>query len=399
MKHLKSYRIVYLTPATFPSRSAKSIHIMKMCQAFAQNGHRVTLVTADKNDSDDADFQDVFSYYGVDRCFDMRRIPWMKLKSIRRIVFAIWASLMSRRFKPDIVYTRCIFCCYFSTLLGLDVIFEAHTPMEEKKRIQKSLFHKTIRSPRLRKIVVITQALKKHFKEKYTLKKELLCVAPDGADPVSNQALPTMLPKKGSRLQIGYLGHLYKGKGFEEVVSRLPLLCPWADFHVVGGTHDILDIYRQKYKEVENLTLHGYIPHSQTSQYLLAFDLVLLPNQNSMYTTNKERDIARWTSPLKLFEYMAAGKPIIASDLPVLREILKHEYNALLCPPNDIKAWKLAIERLQDKALRQKLGRTAHNEFMAKYTWKKRAEKIIDCISEHTDNTVETTGLVEYEAG
>jgi glycosyltransferase involved in cell wall biosynthesis len=75
---------------------------------------------------------------------------------------------------------------------------------------------------------------------------------------------------------------------------------------------------------------------------------------------------------------MANAKPIISSDLPVLREVLTHEVNALLCEPDDIEAWVAAIERLKDdQGLRVRLSERARRDFDTKYTWSKRAETIV----------------------
>ena len=75
-----------------------------------------------------------------------------------------------------------------------------------------------------------------------------------------------------------------------------------------------------------------------------------------------------------MFEYMAHGKAIIASDLPVLREILVHERNALLARPDDIDAWLLSLKRLDDdRALRVTLGENAKRDFLDRHTWQKRS--------------------------
>ena len=370
-------RIVYLFPSTIPSRSANSIHIMKMCQAFAKNGHEVILIIPDKKKDREKKIQDVYTYYGVDTCFEIIKIPWLKIKGLRRRFFALLAAIKAKNNRPSIVYTRCIFCCFFAISFGLSVIFEIHAPMENKKKIQKLLFSKVIKSSKLQNIVVITHSLKEHYEEKYPLREGLIRIAPDGADPVSKNAIPVVLPNKDHRLQVGYVGHLYKGKGFEEIVSRLPTICEFADFHILGGRDDLLNLYKKKYSKIKNLKFHGYMPHAKTVVYLLAFDIVLLPNQNIMYTSDKDRDIGQWTSPLKLFEYMAAGRPIIASNIPVLREILEDEGNALLCQPDDVQAWSFALKRLQDKDLRHKLGFKAYKDFMNNYTWKIRAQKIL----------------------
>ena len=87
---------------------------------------------------------------------------------------------------------------------------------------------------------------------------------------------------------------------------------------------------------------------------------------------------ANYTSPLKLFEYMAAGRAIVASDLASWADVLAHEETALLLPPGDSEAWSKAIMRLRDDAaLRERLGTAAREKALAHYTWDARAERIL----------------------
>ena len=78
-----------------------------------------------------------------------------------------------------------------------------------------------------------------------------------------------------------------------------------------------------------------------------------------------------------MFEYMAHGKAIVASDLPVLREVL-HEGIALLVHPDCFDGWREAIRSLASEARRETLGRAAKQEFETKYTWTRRMERILD---------------------
>ena len=90
---------------------------------------------------------------------------------------------------------------------------------------------------------------------------------------------------------------------------------------------------------------------------------------------------AKYTSPLKLFEYMAAGRAIVASDLPGWADVLVGGETALLAPPDDTAAWTAAINRLhEDSGLRARLGEEARESAMARYTWAARAEAILDHI-------------------
>lgn len=165
-----------------------------------------------------------------------------------------------------------------------------------------------------------------------------------------------------------------------ETVAKLADTCSWADFHVVGGTEDDLAFWKNACSSLRNLTFYGHVPHSAVTSYLKAFDVLLLPNQCHVAAHgNSGPNIADWTSPLKLFEYMSATKPIVASDLPVLREVLRDEGNALLCDPKEIEDWKAALERLAgDRTLRLGLGERAHQDFIRHYTWQARASVVLD---------------------
>jgi glycosyltransferase involved in cell wall biosynthesis len=132
-------------------------------------------------------------------------------------------------------------------------------------------------------------------------------------------------------------------------------------------------------KGLSNVTLHGFVPPTQTEAYRQSCDILLAPYQRkvSVYGT-KAVDTSRWMSPLKIFEYMATGKAILCSDLPALREVLTHEQTALLCNPSNTQEWRTALKRLHDEpSLRQSLGERARAELKAKYTWSARAERVL----------------------
>ena len=76
-------------------------------------------------------------------------------------------------------------------------------------------------------------------------------------------------------------------------------------------------------------------------------DLLLMPYQNKVSIGVRGQDTSRWMSPMKMFEYMAAGQAIVASDLPVLREILVHKHNAILTKADDVIEWETAIKMLR----------------------------------------------------
>jgi glycosyltransferase involved in cell wall biosynthesis len=377
-------KLAYLSASTIPSRSANSIHVMKMCQAFGQLGMMTRLYVPDMPADELAAGEDCHSRYGVARVFEIERVWWSKLFG-RQYVSGFLAAQKAVRDGAQFALARCIPSACFAARAGLPVVFEYHQPISDSgrlTRLNELLFDGLITAPGFRGLVVITHALKAHFLERYPQLEERIFVAPDGADPFPADVTPVDLPAGEERLQVGYVGHLFAGKGME-VVAQLCRQAPFADFHVVGGLERDIEQWQAELGDQPNVRFHGFVPHARTAAYIAAFDVVLLPNQNRITWHKAGGDIGRWTSPLKMFEYMSAGKPIISSDLPVLREVLDDGRNALLCAPDDIQAWLRALEQLDDRGLRERLGQQALADFSAQYSWQRRAEAILRRFNEN----------------
>lgn len=371
-------KITYIATSTIPSRTANSIHVMKMCQAFAQHGHEVTLIVPDNQANCEPGVEDVFDFYGVEGCFKILYLPLLPVKG-KGLIYGFHAAKKTKELQPDIIYGRDLPGCFFASLLKVPVIFESHAPIEGF--VYGNIFNRLIQRPELMKLVVITHALKDYYSSRYPFISDRIVVAPDGADPVPDDAIPVVLPNKGKRLQVGYVGHLYKGKGME-IISNLAPRCDWADFHIIGGLDNDITYWKRATSNIKNILYYGYLPHSKTISYTLAFDVVLVPNQKKVSAYGGESDIGKWTSPMKIFEYMAAGKPIICSDIPVLREVLVDEQNAILCDPENIDLWEEALTILsENENVRIQLGETAQKDFARRYSWYSRAEKLLMDIS------------------
>lgn len=367
-------KIVYLSGAVLPSRTANSIHIMKMCQAFAVCGHDVTLFAHVKNNTD---YDDVFNHYGIEQKFEIQPLINTGLPYFGHVNGLIMA-LKAWKSKPDFIIGRHPTGCYFAVKAQIPTFFEIHGPINAAGRTTNRLFNKMIASDSFQRLIVITHSLKKYYEAHFPILKDKILVLPDGADPIDADSIPGAGVRKGGKLNIGYTGHLYSGKGME-IISQLVKSMGSDHFHIVGGTEEDIAYWKNKIGNHSNVSFHGFQPHSKIPCFLKDFDVVLLPNQPEVFG-NVKKDIGQWTSPLKLFEYMAAGKAIICSDLPVLREVVEHENNALLCPPGDIEAWENAVIRLKsDKLLKDKIRNTAYQDFYNNYTWYKRSENILKC--------------------
>jgi len=370
-------KIVYISSSTIPSRAANSIHVMKMCQAFANNGYDVVLLAPDKQVDIELGVEDVFDYYGVERKFTVEKITWPSIRG-KGYIYGCFAACRAVKQNPDIVFCRNLIGGYFAALSGKQVIFESHSPVMDSGKISEWFFKKLIKRKEFRKLVVITHSLMTYYEEKYPSLKGFIQVAPDGADPVNENINPVALPNSGTRLQVGYVGHLYQGRGVDILVD-MAKKCLWADIHFVGGTQEDINLWKKKSDNLSNCFFHGYMSPRESEKFRISFDVLVSPYQKSVSVAGSGSvDTANWMSPLKVFEYMAAKKPIICSDLPVLGEILTHNYNALMCAPDNVDEWVQALDKLRlDDALAKQLANQAHQDFIVNYTWQARAESLL----------------------
>jgi glycosyltransferase involved in cell wall biosynthesis len=175
------------------------------------------------------------------------------------------------------------------------------------------------------------------------------------------------------RVIVGYAGHLYPWKGVDillEALARIPAIRA----AIVGGHDKEPDLARlqtqaERLGLTDRVTFTGLVAPGHVAGHLQKADILALPNPPSAISSHS-------TSPLKLFEYMAAGKAIVASDLPAIREVLHDGVNALLVRAGDAQALAAGIQRLADDgALRARLGRAARRD-VAEYSWDRRAERL-----------------------
>jgi len=153
-------------------------------------------------------------------------------------------------------------------------------------------------------------------------------------------------------------------------------------FLIVGGEGRYLSQFKEEVdKSGGNVLFKGFIPYKNVPRHLLACDVLLMPYQRKVLHRQKKHDTAEYMSPLKMFEYMAAGKAIISSRIPVLEEILHNEENALLVAPDNKQEWIEAISRLKDHPdFAAKLGHNASRD-VQDHSWRRRAEDIMEKIN------------------
>jgi len=168
-----------------------------------------------------------------------------------------------------------------------------------------------------------------------------------------------------------YTGGLLDWKGVDVLLEAAQRL-PHARFLVAGGMEDDLERLAPLAAALSNVRLDGFQPPRRVPDYLAAADVLVVPNRSRPAIS------ARYTSPLKLFEAMAVGRAVVASDLPSLRELLTHDHDAWLVAPDDAEALAQGLRRvLEDSALRHRLGSTLA-ERADRHTWDARAGRLIE---------------------
>ncbi len=363
-------RILYLSLSYVPSRRASAVQVMRMCAAMAHQGHRVTLVSKRNRARQEAGVKDVFAFYGVEPTFELLPVARPSLKGGGLVYLQGMRRLLAER-RPELVYSRDLAGAWLAARAGLPLLFEAHAPPAGP--LGRALMRRVAGAASLRRVVFISAALERLFAEDRLLPAaQKTMVAHDAAAPTPE---PAAARRNGAALAAGYVGNLYRGRGGErllELAGRLPEV----EFHLVGPEPE--DLTRRRGAPA-NLRFHGFVPPAEVAAWCQRFDILLLPYGRRVAGAGGRTDIAAFMSPMKLFEYMAAGAAIVASDLPVLREVLTDGSNALLVEPGDVDALETAMRRLiDDPELRRRLGSAARDDLVRKHTWEIRARQVLD---------------------
>ena len=366
-------RIVYLTSSPVPSKAANSVHVMKMAQALAKLGHKTMLIAPEYGRTEPFEVADPYAFYGVSRTFQFIRGPALTRISNKELAHYWFVRAVLFFFRPDIVYSRCLKMAQRLTKDGFKVIAERHDLIHKAHAVEP--FKQLIARKNCLGLVVISDALKAAMVREYDLPEAKIFVAHDAADAPPEALELAVLPETGHK-RAGYIGHLYEGRGIDVIIGAARLK-PQIAFHIVGGNPEDVTRWQVQASDLGNVTFHGHVAPSETVRYTASFDCLLAPYQRKV-AVHGGGDTAQWMSPLKIFEYMSSGRPLICSDLPVLREILRPDENAVLCPPDDIQAWADAIEKVcTDTEFAHHIAAAAKADFEAHYTWTGRAKAIL----------------------
>lgn len=383
-------RLIYLSNNRLPTEKAHGLQIAQMCEALADIGYGVTLVAPRRfNTRELRGVRSLWDHYGVRRNFAFTRLPCLDLFPLfpqhpisfvtqtLTYLLAILAWLPFQR--ADLLYTRDLFIGAALALLRprTPLIYEVHQVHHSRlgRRLQGLLARRA-------HVVTITGHLAQHMQR---LGARRVLVAHDGFRAARFADLPSRAEARAAcglpqdAFVLGYVGRLHTMgmlKGLDTLVEAIALAAKGEaspDLLLVGGPPEGIETVGAHWTALglspERLHTPGQVPVETVPRYLAAIDVGTLPLPWTEH-------FAYHASALKLFEYMAAGCAVLASNLPSTAEVVGDGASALLVPPGDVAAWAAAIRRLRDDpALREHLIAQARQE-VQHYAWSVRAERI-----------------------
>lgn len=385
-------RILYLADIRFPLERANGIQSMETCHALATRGHAVSMAVRPDTTTPP---RDPYAFYGLPRVETLRieTAAVFGPASARRIgylTFALGRSLGGAR--QDVVLTRDLgvasLLVRIPPAFRTPVVYEAHGIAADEAAARPGLLSgaEAASPAKLRRLaardgevwrraegyVTITAGLQHELERRFGA-RDALAVVPDGTRIAERDPAVTDGDAGAGAFTIGYAGHLYPWKGVDVVIESIAAL-PDTRGLIIGGHAQEPDLARIKALADRlgcsaRVTFTGLLPPGDVASRLAAADVLVLPNPPSALSSE-------FTSPLKLFEYMASGRPIVASDLPAIREVLADGENAVLVEAGSAPAVAAGIRRIQhDRGLGSRLAAQALRDVRG-YTWAARAERL-----------------------
>ncbi|MFH1035924.1 MAG: glycosyltransferase family 4 protein [Pseudomonadota bacterium] len=382
-------KIGVFSDADIPSLLAHSFSVMKTAQGMAALGHETRVVTANSLVAvrNRRRFQDLGAHYGISRRLDITWLPpslWAYLRGSTQndAAFARRAARLAAREGLGLVYARSYLTPALTARAGIPTVVETHTVQYDNPFLAG--IYQVAGLEAFRGLVTIHADIAREHARRGVPAEKIL-VLEDGVDLERFQVPDDPRPWRQNlgldpdKHYAVYAGHLYADKGIEVILRAALALAgrPDLEFLLVGGFPQD----RQRWQDwcrdqgAANVRFTGFVPNAQVPGYLKAASCLLLPYQPDQRHTVMDLGT---TSPLKLFEYMAARRPIVATAVPTVAKVLQAEYSGLLAPPGDLEAFAQAILRAIDEpGLAQALARNAW-QAVQPFSWTQRCRRILD---------------------
>lgn len=371
---METKKIFYIAHIRLPTEKAHGMQIMKSCEAFARTGAEVELVVPRRKNPLEGD---PFAYYAVEKNFTLTHLPFLDTIRFGRLGFllALGSFLLVTRIymfgKKGMVYTREEGVGFFFA----HFVLETHTLSESLGFIRRFMYRKA------KAHIVLTSFIKKGLRE-LGVPEQCIFISPDAVDlaqfalSISQTSAREHLNLPLDKKIVLYAGSffLYNWKGVDTLLDAVKEFGEDCLCVLIGGSEKEVAEAKATWGRVNTLFL-GYQPPQSIPLYLKTADVLVIPNKAGTSVSE------RYTSPLKLFEYMASERPIVASDLPSLREVVGEEEVALFNPSDARDLARKVRGLLQDPERGERLSQNARRK-VEQFTWDMRVKTILQRLRE-----------------
>lgn len=389
---MEKLRIGVFLSENIPSYWAHSFNVMKMAQGFKNIGCQVEVITSNNINAIKLrnEIQDIRSHYGIKSHLKITYLDpsitafhHSKIKNDH--VFCHNAAQYAIQNKFDLVYSRSNYRIpYLTAKAGIPSVIEAHSRYSFTDAKWKQKFSMMRKFRHFRGVITIHEDLKSRFVQRGLSDKQIMVIE-DGVDlngfNVDDHKLKwrKKFGLNPDKEYMVYCGSLFPEKGIEVIlqVAKKMEARPNLEFLLLGGREKEIKEWKSYVRkhEIRNVRFLGFIPNALVPQYLKVADGLILAYKmaNMQY---KVMDV-NTTSPLKLFEYMAAKRPIVATSIPTITKVLKQGSNSLLVKPDDLEDYCAKIRLiLDDQELGSRLANQAYQDSNL-YSWDERCKKIL----------------------
>jgi glycosyltransferase involved in cell wall biosynthesis len=362
------------------------LQVFSMCNAFARVSYIVTLAM-----EGDEKFNEKVKLY-IEKSFNdgiiFSVIHWNRRHNnslINRILVKSRILQIAKKIDPDLIFTREPYILKDIIKLNVPIIFESHSTKLHNRftiihRFLKNRILRSSTNPHFKCMFSISQALS-DFWQKQGIPKEKLFSWHDGFDislfkeVIDKNKARKMLNLPKNKIIVTYTGGLYPDREVDNIIY-LAREFDHLYFLIIGGPEKNRKFYQNiaNEKSVFNINFIGFIEHKLIPHYLFASDILLALWSSKVSTIN-------YCSPLKLFEYMAAGKIILAHDFPTIREVLDDNVDSILCAPDDFMSLKSKLDIALIKLQSSNFGEISRKKAFELFTWNSRVNHLNAFIS------------------
>lgn len=384
-------KLLYVHALPVAAPAANAVQVLKMCQALGDCGIDVTLAVpqsaASANPAEHA--AAVANKLGRELNFKLDTYEKRTLFGRFQLIGGYFSvKRMMQAYQPDVVFLRNVVFVRAAEKTATPYIYEAHNSLmhNTSAALDKYWTNYVLNrasSPLMRKFVTISGALGEYWETKGIPQDKQISLH-DGFDPayfstqVSTDEARRKLDLPIDGKIVLYMGSLYADRGIDRIIELAEQI-PDATFLIVGGkASEIAPLENLAMQRgLRNIRFVGSVEHKDVPLYLFAADILLMIWSRQVKTID-------YCSPLKLFEYMAAGRIIVGHGFRTIKEVLTHGTDAYLVDPDEPEDLFVKLRQALDE-MPEEFGTRARQLAFERYTWNQRARDIVNSLDTHAD--------------